>query len=184
MPLGRPSISDPRVFDLRAFQNSVSNIRQRIEALEAAVSVLQNAGGGTGSTAFLQAQITALQQIVNNLPTPSTVGTSLVYVEVAGDRVLEASDFTDSLRCLVTTGNTGSQNLVVSDDGALDVAVGAAVLVFVEGGAGVQITAVSGVALLIRDGLSGELAGQYAAATLVKRAANEWFLTGDLAAAA
>lgn len=57
-------------------------------------------------------------------------------------------------------------------------------LIYAEGSAGVHITAVSGVSLRIRDGLSGVLAGQYGAATLVKRRANEWFLTGDLAAAA
>jgi hypothetical protein len=69
MSFGAPSITTPGKFDLRVVQAAVSNIRRRIEILEAAVVILQNAGGGasadaTAAIAALQAQITALNNLI------------------------------------------------------------------------------------------------------------------------
>ncbi len=277
MPLGKPSISDPRDFSLRAFQSTTSNTRQRIEALEAAIVALQNAPGSAATLAALQAQINSFVRsngtvtsvgatvpsflsvsgtpittsgtlafsLANqtsgyvfagpvsggdaaptfrplewyyDLPLFSTVSftsgldgseivmverygnfywtttqdiadlagasapSEVVYVDVAGDRTLQASDFTQNRRCLSTSGGTGTQNIIVPADSTLPLDDGSFVLIYVDGAAGVQVTAVSGVSLRVRSGLTAVLGGRYAAATLFKRRANEWFLVGDLAA--
>lgn len=59
---GRPSISDVKNLDVRSIALAVSNIRQRIEALEGALAALQLIGGGASSAelASLQAQINGL----------------------------------------------------------------------------------------------------------------------------
>lgn len=181
MVLGKPSISDPRAFDLRAFQAAVSNVRQRIEVLEAAVQALQNVSGSAMSIALLQAQIASLQRTINALVTPTAGSTDIVFVDVPGDHFFASSDFTENRRCLSTSGTSGDQVLVLQDDGALEADVGALVRIYVEGEATVSVVAVSGVALRVRSGLSSIMDGQYSVASLFKRRANEWVLTGDLA---
>lgn len=61
---GKPAIIDPRTFDLRAFQSSVQNIRERFRLLDTAVSNLQNTVGGStlsDQVNNLQQQLLALQ---------------------------------------------------------------------------------------------------------------------------
>ena len=70
MVFGKPAILDPK-FDLRAIQDTVRSIRQRIEVAEAAVTVLQaNVVPGTAtSIVALQAQLAALANLVTALTT-------------------------------------------------------------------------------------------------------------------
>lgn len=61
MPFGKPSITSPNALDLRAVREAISNTRQRIEAIEAATLLLQNA---PGASATLLAQILSqIQQL-------------------------------------------------------------------------------------------------------------------------
>ncbi len=74
--LGRPAITAPKVLELRPLQDAIMSARQRIEALERALTAVAGqagqtayTGGGasTVSTAGLQAQITALDAEMNAL---------------------------------------------------------------------------------------------------------------------
>lgn len=101
---------------------------------------------------------------------------------------------------LVQTTQTAAYTLVLADDGTLvEMNVGTATTLTVptnasvaftigtvigirQYGAGqVTVTAATGVTIVSRGGVF-KTAGQYAEATLTKRAADEWVLTGDIAA--
>jgi hypothetical protein len=138
--LGTPSISDPRANDLRAFQTAVSNIRQRIEAIE--TQAAQNTGAATSSTnisslvlntlraqlAALQANLSALEQ---GLTTPGMVtwdGTTLNtrILQGAGGIVITNPDGLSGDP--VITGGGGSADSVLYDNegrAGLDTAGGA-----------------------------------------------------------
>ena len=104
-----------------------------------------------------------------------------LWTEFAGDRTLSADDME---RNLAATGVSGAQIVTVPSDGTADIDPGKAVLVYAEGGALVQFVAESGVNLRYRDAFDPEIAGQFGIVTLIKRAANEWLLCGDMAQAA
>lgn len=104
-----------------------------------------------------------------------------LWTEFAGDRILSADDME---RNLAATGVSGAQIVTVPSDGTAEIDPGKAVLVYAEGGSLVQFVAESGVSLRYRDAFDPEIAGQFGIVTLVKRAANEWLLCGDMAQAA
>ena len=60
MAFGKPAISTPNKIDLRPVQGAILAARQRIEALEAAVAVLQNNPGNAAAISALQAEIAGL----------------------------------------------------------------------------------------------------------------------------
>jgi len=76
---GKPSISDIRNNDVRSLSSAISNIRQRIEAIEGSLGVVEstvNQSSTTGSTQFnvlrqqiiaLQAALTALEDVVASI---------------------------------------------------------------------------------------------------------------------
>jgi hypothetical protein len=75
MALGKPAIAAPTRLELRPIADAVSNVRQRIEALEA----LLNTTSATASTTVFNAssQIAALQQAVSVLTAQiAAIGTS------------------------------------------------------------------------------------------------------------
>lgn len=87
MPLGRPSISTPNDNSLRAMQTAISNIRQRIEGLEAAAgltSTIATANAINVSINALRAQIAQLQAAssgLGNAPTGFVVFDRLTNTE-------------------------------------------------------------------------------------------------------
>jgi hypothetical protein len=263
---GKPSISDPRAFDLRAFQGAVSNIRQRIEALEresaallGAIGILRSSSSSSGGTSttivgtgtvssvaatvpnFLEisgSPITAVgtlafslatQQaskvfagpvsgadavptfrqleweydipLISTLPAAASGvdGSEIILIErygqflwatiadlaallststffwndEPGDRAITSGDMENGISA---SGASGMQTLTIPSG-----LTGNAVLIYQAGAGGVQVVAQSGVTLNVRSGLTTELAGQYAVATLIRRAADEWFICGDLA---
>jgi len=107
-------------------------------------------------------------------------GGALSWRDVPGDTSLEADDAENGLSC---TATTGEQVITVPADADLDLDPGTAILIYAAGAADVTIEAAVGVTLNVREALSTTLAGQYATATLIKHAANEWIVCGDLGAA-
>ena len=93
---------------------------------------------------------------------------------VGGDYTLTSSDMENGVS---TSNSSGTQ--IITIPAGLD---GNAVLIYQAGTAGAQLVAASGVLLHVRSGLTAVLKGQYAVATLIRRAANEWFIAGDLSA--
>ncbi len=98
-----------------------------------------------------------------------------------------ASDTTltldDAQNGVAVTASTGEVFVIVpADTGSesVDFATGDSVLVYSAAPATVTVAAESGVELQYRSGLLPSLAGEFATATLIKRAANTWVLCGDL----
>lgn len=99
---------------------------------------------------------------------------TFTWRDVAADGTLADSDMENGIS---TSGSSGIQRINIPAG-----ITGNAVLIYQRGAASVLIVPGSGVSLNTRFGLSRTLAGQYAPATLIQRAANDWFLSGDLAA--
>ena len=79
MALGKPAIATPTRLEQRPVADAVSNIRQRIEAIEAALNTTTAIAGTTGNTtsqqiSALQQQLAVLTALVNSISGPS--GTS------------------------------------------------------------------------------------------------------------
>lgn len=208
MAFGKPAIATPNRVDLRAVQGAIMSARQRIEFLEAAVTVLQALPNSSAAQITqLQAQISALvaasttlgQKSPNTVLAGPTGGGQAVptfralvaadipvlpwanlpafeWRDVPADTILTAADAHNGI---AASGNSGSQNIVVPGED-VEIDVGAIVTVAQEGAADVFVVPVSGVQVLYRSGLSTQLGGQYAVAFLQKRAADTWFLYGDL----
>lgn len=80
--------------------------------------------------------------------------------------------------------NVADANVVtIPADDQFDVDVGTSILIYQQGAGQTTINPVSGVNLRVRSALTPVLAGQYAVVSLIKRAANEWLVAGDLEAA-
>jgi hypothetical protein len=78
--------------------------------------------------------------------------------------------------------NVGSaNNLTVPPNSSVAFPIGTSVLVYQEGAGTTSIVAGAGVTINRRAGLTLNLAGQHAVATLIKRGTDTWALTGDLA---
>lgn len=127
---------------------------------------------GTGeATATVTVEATA---------TVTVEGVLLSWRETDTDTTLLKADGQNGL---AVTANTGEVFITVpADTGGetLDFATGQAVLVFQQGGARVTVVGESGVLLQYRAALTNSLAGEFATATLIKRAADTWVLCGDL----
>lgn len=113
--------------------------------------------------------------------TVTVEGVLLSWRETDTDTTLLKADGQNGV---AVTANTGEVFVTVpadTGDTTLDFAVGQAILVFQEGAARVTVVSESGVLLLYRAPvLTNSLAGEFATATLIKRAANTWVLCGDL----
>lgn len=93
MAFGKPDILDPK-FELRPIQAAIRAARQRIEVLEAAITVLQNVSTGTQSINTLQAQVASLLALLSNVQNANTVfaGPTSGTATQAQFRALEWSD--------------------------------------------------------------------------------------------
>lgn len=109
----------------------------------------------------------------------SGAGGAMTWRDVPGDYTIVTADAGNALSA---SGASGMQTITIPDDGGADIDDGKAILIFQHGAGGVQVVPQSGVTLLVRSGLVAELAGQYATATLIKRASNVWLICGDLGA--
>jgi hypothetical protein len=95
---------------------------------------------------------------------------------------LSASDLNNGVRtnssvsysATLNVGTDAGMGLTPSDTGSILLAAG--------GSGAVTVTASGGVTLQIRTGLSAQLAGRYAAASLIRIGVDTWLLAGDLAA--
>lgn len=139
--LGYPAVPTPRPDDWKGVANSISNARQRIEAIEAAITAAANtATGASASTndqiTALQKQIVSLTQLVANLGNAATIDTTPYIagealglaqgvVSSGGSRVV-AADASDPLRMFgligITTGAAPvGGSVVVQRRGPFDV---------------------------------------------------------------
>jgi hypothetical protein len=117
----RPDITTPRALDLRAVQAAVASARQRVEAIEAAVNVLQRTVGASAtaeSIATLTAQVTQLTRTVNTL-----------FATVASDRaVYRADGAIEALHAVYPTSDGGVSQVDLTDPRAVYATVGVAVV--------------------------------------------------------
>ena len=81
---------------------------------------------------------------------------------------------------LVEVNNASANTLTVPPNSSVAFAVGTQILVVQQGAGATTITAGSGVTLRSKDG-NLAIDGQYASVALVKRATDEWYVTGALA---
>jgi hypothetical protein len=93
MALGKPAIATPTRLEQRPVADAVSNIRQRIEAIEAALNTTTAIAGTTVNTtgtqiAALQQQLTALTAIVNSI---SNTGGSATAADDANLTIAQAA---------------------------------------------------------------------------------------------
>ena len=107
----------------------------------------------------------------------------MVWRDVTGNTTLVRGDAENGI---ATTGSTGTQTITVpadTGDAATDLPVGACVVLFQAGAAGLAVQPGAGVTLLYRTAaFTATAAGRYATLTLVKRSANIWLLCGDMGA--
>lgn len=106
----------------------------------------------------------------------SGAGGAMSWREVPGDYTLVAGDANNGI---AATGVSGAQVITIPGEDVV-FAIGKSVLVYAEGGGGVQFVPVSGVTLRYRNAFLAEIADQFGVVTLIKRAADEWILCGDL----
>ena len=111
-------------------------------------------------------------------PTPSVV----TWRDVPGDTTLVIGDNNNGLSCS-QTGTTQTVTIPLdTGDPTVDLPTGASVLIYAAGTATVALAAAGGVTLNVRAAFGASLAGQFAVATLLKRATNLWIACGDLVA--
>ncbi len=67
MPIGRPAISTPRALELRAVQLAVDNIRERFQAVDQAVILLQATTTALAAGTSVSTRLTRLQREVDAL---------------------------------------------------------------------------------------------------------------------
>lgn len=82
----------------------------------------------------------------------------------------------------VAMNSAGVNVVTIPADEQLAVDVGTSILVYQQGVGQTTIVPVSGVSLRVSSRLTASLADQYSVVSLIKRAENEWILTGDLEA--
>ena len=104
----------------------------------------------------------------------------LAWRESYTDTTLTLADASNGIAMLASSGETFVSIPADTGDALVDLADGDSVLVFQEGVARITVIAESGVQIMYRKELFPSLAGQYATATLIKRAPNTWILCGDL----
>lgn len=117
----KPAIGTPRALDLRAVQDAVSAARQRIEAIEAAVNPLLQAGTAqvnAASIASLTVQLTQLARTVNALSAAA-----------AGDtEVFRADGAITAFHAVHPTSDGGVSQVDLSDPHAVYGVIGVAVI--------------------------------------------------------
>ena len=121
----------------------------------------------------------------------TTAWTSLGYGGIAGaqgDPTLVLNQQTDTYTVLLTDAskliemsNAGGINLNIPVDASVDFPIGTQISVLQTGAGQVTIQAVDGGTTTINGTPGLKLRTQWSAATLIKRAANLWVATGDLA---
>jgi hypothetical protein len=124
----------------------------------------------------------------------STAWNSLGYGGIAGpegpagDPTLTINQQTDTYTVLLTDAskliemsNSGGINLNIPVDASADFPVGTQISVLQTGAGQVTIQAVDGLTTTINGTPGLKLRTRWSAATLIKRAANLWVVTGDLA---
>jgi hypothetical protein len=121
----------------------------------------------------------------------TTAWTSLGYGGIAGpagDPTLTINQQTDTYTVLLTDAskliemsNSGGINLNIPVDASADFPIGTQISVLQTGAGQVTIQAVDGLTTTINGTPGLKLRTQWSAATLIKRAANVWVVTGDLA---
>jgi hypothetical protein len=159
--------------DLSGFTGGIQFQDDGVDVGDVAVDTVNFTGSAVTSVTLSPDNTTLLLQL------DASAAVAFAWRDAGGDTTLQAGDANNGI---AATNVSGLQTITVPDDSvAFD--VGDSVLIVAEGGAGVQIVAVSGVSLRYRSALIAVLAGQYAVATLIKRAANTWYLCGDLESA-
>ena len=121
----------------------------------------------------------------------TTAWNSLAYGGIAGaqgDPTLVLNQQTDTYTVLLTDAskliemsNSGGINLNIPVDASADFPIGTQISVLQTGAGQVTIQAVDGLTTTINATPGLKLRAQWSAATLIKRAANTWVVTGDLA---
>ena len=129
MALGSPAIPNPAAVDLRSVANVVANIRQRIEAIEAALktslpgagtdtklqTLSQQGAGYASQIATLQLQVAALQAALASISPAAAAAVTQQIILMQGE------DGEDGLTIPGPQGLQGSPGLTVyipGEDGA------------------------------------------------------------------
>jgi hypothetical protein len=134
--------------------------------------------------------VSEIRDLIDVLITDETYGQVLVYngTEWENTSLVGISASSDSNYTLVLTDmnktverNSSSANtLTVPLNSSVPFPVGTTISVYQYGSGKTQVVGISGVTIRSNPGFY--LSAQYAVATLVKRAADEWILSGDLSA--
>ena len=115
-------------------------------------------------------------------PPPTPTPEVITWRDVPGDTTLVIGDNDNGLSCS-QTGTTQTVTIPLdTGDPTVDLPTGASVLIYAAGDATVALAAAGGVTLNVRVAFGASLAGQFAVATLLKRATNLWIACGDMAA--
>jgi hypothetical protein len=137
-----------------------------------------NLGGPTVDTVNLIGNVHATRGTGENANKLTIfVVAPLVWAESYSDFRLTLEQAENGVAMLAVSG---AVNVVIPANSNVDFPIGTSILVYAAGGADVHILADSGIALRLRAGLNPQLAGQYAIATLIQRAIDEWIVCGDL----
>lgn len=132
-------------------------------------AVLLARGNHTGTQAI--STVTGLQAALDSKGAASTTvnaQTGTAYTSVLGDA-----------NNAVSMTNAAANTFTVPPASSVAYAIGDSITILQEGAGQTTITPGAGVTIAARGGAL-KLAGQYAAATLIKRGADLWLLTGDL----
>ena len=126
--------------------------------------------GATGATPSAIADITGLQTALDTLTSAIVTITATVQTDVDHTLVLS-----DAGKC-IEMNSSSAHNLQVPANSTVAFPVGTVIEIYAAGSGAVTVTAAGGVT--VRN--IGVLSGQYATASLRKRATDEWVLTGEL----
>lgn len=108
--------------------------------------------------------------------TPSSGSAGLTWNAQTASYTLALGDANNGVEMLVASAN----NLTVPLNSSVAFPVGTSILIY-QAGAGLTTIAATGGVTIVKRGSSLALGGQYALATLVKRATDTWILSGDIA---
>lgn len=118
MPIGRPAISTPRALELRAVQLAVDNIRERFQAVDQAVILLQATTTALAAGTSVSTRLTRLQREVDALALDLSQLLALFDLEAvpADGDVLTWSDDQNQYIPAAPTGGAGGVLPVVTGD--------------------------------------------------------------------
>lgn len=112
------------------------------------------------------------------VPTGGGGSTAMTLSERTASYTLALADANNGVAMNVASANT----LTVPSNADVAFVLGTSIFVLQKGGGTTTVAGAGGVSILKRGGGSLDMAGQFAAGSLVKISTNEWVLTGDLAA--